>query len=193
MASLDFLDGEKWKVVSDCPDYLVSNMGRVFSLKSNSLLLPDTKRNLYASFTLKNKNGNRKILAHRLVYETFIGPIPRGLVINHKDECKTNNTLSNLEIVTQSQNAKYGTANNRRIETHRNTAKITGTWNGCEKPCMNVETGNVYSSVKEAAAQTNGKRTSISNVCTGFRKTYRGERWIYINKEDYYARNHGME
>jgi predicted DNA-binding protein YlxM (UPF0122 family) len=52
---------------------------------------------------------NRKISAkiHRLVYETFVGKIDDGKEINHKDGNKQNNSLSNLEIVSRSENIKH--------------------------------------------------------------------------------------
>lgn len=48
---------------------------------------------------------------HRLVVQTFIGEIPKGMVVNHKDGNKHNNNLSNLEIVTPSQNTKHALEN----------------------------------------------------------------------------------
>lgn len=50
---------------------------------------------------------------HRLIYETFIGDIPQGMQINHKDENKMNNDIENLEVVTPKQNCVYGTRNER--------------------------------------------------------------------------------
>lgn len=41
---------------------------------------------------------------HRLVWETFKGPIPDGMVIDHDDTHKDNNTLSNLKVCTQKDN-----------------------------------------------------------------------------------------
>jgi hypothetical protein len=41
---------------------------------------------------------------HRLVWETFVGPIPKGLLVHHKDHNKANNSLKNLSLVTYSQN-----------------------------------------------------------------------------------------
>lgn len=43
--------------------------------------------------------------AHRFIYECVTGElIPSGMVINHIDGCKTNNSFSNLELVTASEN-----------------------------------------------------------------------------------------
>jgi ribosome-binding protein aMBF1 (putative translation factor) len=42
--------------------------------------------------------------AHRLVYEVFVGPIPEGMQINHKNGIKDDNRPENLEVVTASEN-----------------------------------------------------------------------------------------
>lgn len=49
----------------------------------------------------------RGFSVHRLVWSAFRGPIPEGLEINHKDFDRTNNRLSNLELMTPSQNVMY--------------------------------------------------------------------------------------
>ena len=46
----------------------------------------------------------RAFLLHRVVWEACVGAIPAGLVINHKNGCKTDNRLRNLEVVTPSAN-----------------------------------------------------------------------------------------
>ena len=50
-------------------------------------------------------NG-RKNRLHRLIYETFIGDIPEGYVIDHKNRDKLDNSLSNLRAVPQCINAR---------------------------------------------------------------------------------------
>ena len=40
------------------------------------------------------------------MWQTFVGEIPAGYEVNHKDHNKTNNSLSNLELVTHSVNLK---------------------------------------------------------------------------------------
>jgi len=42
----------------------------------------------------------KRFLVHRLVWEAFNGPIPKGLTINHLDGNRENNHLSNLETAT---------------------------------------------------------------------------------------------
>ncbi len=44
---------------------------------------------------------------HRVVWESFVGPISKGLEINHKDLNRSNNSLDNLELVTHRQNLQH--------------------------------------------------------------------------------------
>lgn len=41
---------------------------------------------------------------HRIVAAAFLGPIPPGYTINHKDFDRTNNCVANLEIITAGEN-----------------------------------------------------------------------------------------
>lgn len=45
--------------------------------------------------------------AHRLVYEAFVGLIPEGMQINHKNGIKDDNRPENLEVVTASENKMH--------------------------------------------------------------------------------------
>lgn len=48
---------------------------------------------------------------HRLVWETFFGDIPLDLTIDHIDNNKQNNCLSNLRLLTRSTNARIAHIN----------------------------------------------------------------------------------
>lgn len=50
---------------------------------------------------------NEHIYAHRLVWLAFNGTIPKGMQINHKNGKKNNNHISNLELVTCSENIRH--------------------------------------------------------------------------------------
>lgn len=70
---------------------------------------PSNHDNGYKEVSLNfglNRNGTSKYV-HRLVAETFLGQIPKGFNVNHKDGNKSNNRLSNLEIVSFSENTKH--------------------------------------------------------------------------------------
>lgn len=59
----------------------------------------------YATVNLRrdNKPGNR-FTVHKLVTLSFLGPVPEGMVTNHKNGIKTDNRLENLEFCSQSEN-----------------------------------------------------------------------------------------
>lgn len=109
---------EEWRdVVGWEGMYKVSNCGRIFSLPRRD------KRNrswggYYMSFT-KNKYGyltvnltrdakQKRYAVHRLVACAFLQNPNNYKEINHKDENKENNNLSNLEWCTRSYNVTYG-------------------------------------------------------------------------------------
>mgnify|MGYP002676368142 CR=1 FL=1 len=54
------------------------------------------------------KDGKQYLmLAHRAMWELFVGAIPEGKDINHKNGNKQDNRLENLEVVSRSQNLKH--------------------------------------------------------------------------------------
>ena len=59
------------------------------------------KNGWYLTVNLFNSENKRKTeRIHRLVYETFVGKIPKGYQIHHKDGNKQNNMLENLVMLT---------------------------------------------------------------------------------------------
>jgi hypothetical protein len=55
-----------------------------------------------------NVDGRKHYLSpHRLTWETFVGPIPDGLQINHKNGDKRDNRLENLEACTPQENTAH--------------------------------------------------------------------------------------
>lgn len=75
---------------------------------SERLLSKRIKRNGYEQVNLYKDGIMRSLLVHRLVMSAFVGP--SRLEVNHKNEIKTDNRLSNLEYVTSSENARYSSA-----------------------------------------------------------------------------------
>lgn len=51
--------------------------------------------------------GQPCVQAHRVIWEAVHGPIPDGMVINHKNGKKTDNRIDNLELATQHENVQH--------------------------------------------------------------------------------------
>lgn len=73
--------------------------GRILELNDNS--------NGYKFVNISVKNNIKQLYVHRIVCAAFIGEIPDGCNINHKDSIKDNNRLNNLEIVTFNSNSAH--------------------------------------------------------------------------------------
>jgi hypothetical protein len=53
------------------------------------------------------KRGGHIGMAHRMIWEYVNGPIPEGLQINHINGIVDDNRISNLEVVTPSENMRH--------------------------------------------------------------------------------------
>jgi len=187
--------GEVWKKCVDYEDlYLISNKGRIksvprtiefikygkkYSRKVYERILKLNKQfNGYLSVTVSSSNfpKGKKELVHRLVAKTFI-PNPSNLpCINHKDECKSNNSVENLEWCDKSYNALYGTCQ-ERVKKH----KIKPVY------MLDKSTEKIikkFTSISDAAKETGAQIANISAVARGRAKTACGYKWKYANKEE---------
>ena len=116
---------EIWKDIPTYEDrYQASTRGRIRSIiggRVRILTLNTYTSSPYYKVQLLDKDGHRKWLrVHVLIFVTFNGPIPQGLVIDHIDGQKTNNALTNLRAVTNSENCRNpSTIMNRLRRYHR--------------------------------------------------------------------------
>lgn len=105
---------EIWKPVLGYPNYQVSNLGRVKSVHRRWFGTNTTEIILtpifigspkYPHVRLYENKKHMTIRVSRLVYSTFVGPIPDKMVIDHKDHNVLNNNTENLRLATYSQNS----------------------------------------------------------------------------------------
>lgn len=174
---------EKWAPVKGFEGiYEVSSLGNVRSCDRytyNSLgikmfhsgIPKRTHLNNYGYETvILSRNGKGKTFSvHRLVADAFIG-IPDGMVVNHIDGDTTNNSLENLEVITQKENIDH--------------AIRTGLWQQKNKPVID-SLGNVYKSIKQASLETGIGRRSIGDAVNKHRRTEDGRYWKFVNESDY--------
>ena len=177
-------ESEIWKdVVGYEGLYEVSDKGNVRSVERKDsigrkcggrVLKPINNGHGYLQVDMCKNGKAKKKRIHRLVAEAFI-PNPKGfLEINHKDENKSNNELSNLEWCTREYNINYG----------KRTEKVSK-----KVRAINIKTGEVFTfnSIREAGRKGYVRR-HVSKACLGVYNAgggnlYRSHRWSYEDVE----------
>lgn len=109
------LENEIWKPVSVVKGrYLVSNMGRIFCIKTQRISKFKKSTSGYSVIRFSVSNKHCSFFVHRLVMEEFIGK--SKLHVDHINRIKTDNRLENLEYVTVRENVRRGMSNSRPSE-----------------------------------------------------------------------------
>lgn len=95
------LNWKKWN------GYLVSDCGKIWSPHVYRILDTTVTGTGYATRNINPAyKGKKYWTVHRIVWDAFVGDVPEGFVIDHIDENKLNNRLSNLECVSYAENSK---------------------------------------------------------------------------------------
>ena len=158
--------------------YEVYPDGHIWSYSHKKFLKPQTNPNGYQQVQLSENEGIRKTyLVHRVVWEAVNGsPIPNNLQINHRNEIKTSNMITNLELVSPKENINYGTGISRRAKSQTNNQKTP-------KAVLAFKDGELvmtFPSTAEAGRQ-GFNEGAVAACCRGERKTHKGYTWKYLN------------
>lgn len=77
-------------------DYLISENGQVYSLKSDMFLSPWINHNGFFKVNLCNDGISSSVYVHRLVAKAFLENLDNKFYVRHIDKNKQNNHVSNL-------------------------------------------------------------------------------------------------
>ena len=213
---MENIENEIWKSLSfmGYDGYEVSSLGRVKSLErtiirnnnkklplSEKILKPTKNKDGYLYINLC-KDGKRKMFTvHRLVCLTFLENPLNLPCINHKDENKENNHISNLEFCTYQYNNSYGTKPERLSKAHKgkqlseeHKRKLSTTKKGKNHPMFgkispkripilqftkDMVFVKEFDSAKSASIELNIIRENIIACCKNKRKSAGGYIWKY--------------
>jgi len=124
---------ESFRILSDYPDYLVSNFGNVISRKCNKekflKQLLSTAGHVHVSLS---KNGKEKTFGiHHLIALAFIPNPENKKFVDHINEIKTNNHITNLRWATRPENGynrgknKNNTSNYKGVSFYKAENKFS--------------------------------------------------------------------
>ncbi len=184
--SLEDLPNEQWKDVLDTNNrYKISNYGRLLinvrtyidTLKRNCsrrarIGNPSINSQGYLHFTICYKERRFSEKIHRIVGKYFLPKSINKIDINHKDGNKRNNHISNLEWTTSKENYHHS----RDVLGFHIEKRV---WKLDKKTNRKLE---IFDSAKKAAASIGVGRSQIYRVCSGWRKSCKGFKWIYENE-----------
>ncbi|WP_165844408.1 NUMOD4 domain-containing protein [Limosilactobacillus fermentum] len=164
---------EIWRKIKSFPNYQISNLGNVKNIVTNRKISQWKKENGYLQVTLHTNGIKRNLYVHRLVAEAFV-PNPQKLSdVNHIDEDKSNNCVTNLEWMTHLANCNYG---NRGLKISSQLSK----------PVIQMDlSGNIIQrfpsliSVNKAGFGFG----NVANVCLGTKEKAYGYKWKYERRK----------
>ena len=172
-------------------DYQITDDGRVWSKKRNKWMKICHNQKGYCLVYLFKDGKNYCKQVHRIVAEAFIDNQDNLPQVNHKDECKTNNTIENLEWCTNEYNHNYGTRNKRvgkklsvilkgrKPSEQCRLAQIEKMSKKVYQYTKDKQLINEYESATDAAKKNNFNKGTIGDCCRGKIKTYKGYIWKY--------------
>lgn len=185
------MNKEIWKDIKGYEGlYQISNLGRVKSLEKTIIRKNGIKQHFKEKilsnwvgeyvYTILYKNGKGKTYAiHSLVAKAFLPNLNDKSIVNHKDEDKHNNKVSNLEWCDYIYNNNYNLKSEKTKEKLKNgkLSKIVYQYD------LKGDLIRRWESTKEIERKLKYKNQSISACCLLKQATAYGYIWRYERKD----------
>lgn len=154
---------EIWKICEDFPRWEISTLGNLRWIKDSKPVYTRKEKRGYtvAQITIHGKIKTVKV--HRLVAKAFLENPENKRCVNHKDSCKTNNKVNNLEWCTHVEN-------NRHARENGLTPTLRGSQHGMAKIgeelvhliCQDLVNGSTYLEIMEKFGVTRNQAMKIT-------------------------------
>lgn len=140
---------------------------------------------------VSRKINGKRIDEHRRIMQEYLGrELTFDEIVHHKDGDKSNNELSNLQLMTRSEHSRMHNLENKSYEhmlkeefnknkserflNHKSISKRVGRYS------REGELLQEYLSTKDAERKDGYNNAHISSCCNGKRKTHGGFIWRYL-------------
>jgi hypothetical protein len=175
---------EEWRVITEFPNYSISNLGNVLNTLTNKIMKLNKKGGYYQVALTHNKN--KKIFSvHRLVAVYFIPNPENKSDVNHKDKNKLNNNLSNLEWMTRKENNLHR-CKDIIIKTNKNkhVNRIDKNTNEIIEKYNSIEDAGIWCSDNKLTSNSHNGRNAIGNCVNGLSNSAYGFAWEFEKKDE---------
>ena len=162
-------------IIDGCEtDYVVTLYGNVYSLKTHKVLKYSRNHKGYDLVRIYHNGTDYTKQVHRLIATAFIPNPDNKPQVNHIDGDKDNNSVLNLEWVTNDENIKHAVSHNLR-------AHLYGITNGNSK-YTDIQIHNVCKFLEENNLTINdiSKLTGVS--CDTIEVIKLQKQWTHISK-----------
>lgn len=129
--------------------YSCDDFGNIYGPRK--CLKPTLHHTGYLVVSICNKSSKKQYRCHRFIYECIYGNIPNDKVLDHIDNNKTNNKISNLQLLSSGNNTRKARAikNWAKSGEDNPTAKLSNDqafnlFRDLELGLSNNELGNKY-------------------------------------------------
>ena len=115
--NLLFINGRTFKQYRDTK-YYCDEDGNIYSDYSHRIITPmrrGKENKKYPYIDINFGEGQKHCYIHKIVFETWIGNIPDGYLVLHKDDNQENNNINNLYLGNQKENIKDCENNRHRV------------------------------------------------------------------------------
>lgn len=141
-------------------NYVIYEDGRVFSNYVQRFLKVGVNTKGYPHIQVVRDKKSTTLLLHTLLYRSFVGDIPEGFEVDHKDGIRGNLQLGNLQLLSLRENRLKSYRQNRCVKGVTNAnSKLT------EEDVRAIRDLRLFTSGKLLAKRYGVTETAISDIC----------------------------
>lgn len=145
-------------------NYGADENGKAYNFKTGRLLKQSVDKYGYSHLGVReNKNHPKTVRTNRFIYECFNGVSTNDDVIDHINNDKSDNSIKNLQKITQKQNILNKFVGGYKQDTHKKQIK--------GKKYGSNDDPTIYKSIYGASQVLNIVPASISRVCKKLQQT----------------------
>lgn len=183
------MENENWKIITNFPNYEVSDLGNVRVKETKYIMKPFTNEAGYLRISISNDLYKRKkFYIQRLVAIEFLPNLENKPTINHKNNIRNDNRLCNLEWSTISEQNIHKHKTNNKFEKRinikaiwrldLNTLEKLEKYDSTTKAVKWIKQNNLTDSLNEL-----NLRQKLINVSNGKNNSAYGYKWLYEDSE----------